>query len=111
MLDANEVKKMLQIDGHMDAFRLIQWLEDSISRKAEYLFLKAFVRESSFDDGASRLQFRCLWTAYCFHHGLTVGTSEYDRELWELMVKCGYSLMRQWAGFDSFDTFMCEYLV
>ena len=114
MLDANKVKKMLRIDGRMDALQLIQRLEDSISRKAEYLYLKAFARESSFDDEASRWQFRCLWTAYCFHHGLTVDTSEYDRELmelWDFMVKCGYPLSRRWAGFDSFDAFMCEYLV
>ena len=114
MMDSGEVKKMLRIDGHMDALSLIERLENGISRKAEYLFLKAFVRESSFDDEASRLQLRCLWTAYCFHHGLTVDTSEYDRELlelWEFMVKCGYPLTRWWAGFDSFDAFMCEYLV
>ena len=114
MMDSSEVKKMLRIDGHMDALSLIERLENGISRKAEYQYLKAFVRESSFDDEASRLQLRCLWTAYCFHHGLTVDTSEYDRELlelWEFRVKCGYPLTRWWAGFDSFDAFMCEYLV
>ena len=107
MMDSNAVKKMLRIDGYMDALALIESLENSVSQKA-------FARESSFDDEASRWQFRCLWTAHCFHHGLTVDTAEYDRklkELWEFMVKCGYPLSRWWAGFDSFDSFMCEYLV
>ena len=114
MLDPSKVKEMLQQDGYFDAVKLIELLEGSINRKAEFLYLKAFARESSFDDEASCWQFRCLWTAYCFHHGLTVDTAEYDRELkelWDFMVKCGYPLSRWWAGFDSFDTFMCEYLV
>ena len=114
MLDPSKVKEMLQQDGYFDAVKLIELLEGSINRKAEFLYLKAFARESSFDNYLSREQLRCQWTTYCFHHELIVDTAEYDnelRELWEFMVKCGYPLTRWWGSYDSFDAFMCKYLV
>ena len=114
MMDSNVVKKMLRIDGYMDALALIESLENSVSQKAEFEYLKAFARESSFDNDLSREQLRCQWTTYCFHHELIVDTAEYDnelRELWEFMVKCGYPLTRWWGSYDSFDAFMCKYLV
>lgn len=113
MADVSTVKAALHRDGYLDAEALIENLENSVSRKAERLYLVAFTRESSFDDDLSRQQFRCLWTAYCFHHGLTVDTAEYDGELggmWAFMVRCGYPLSRWWKDFDAFDAFMGEYL-
>lgn len=110
MLDSSKVKEMLQQDGYFDAVKLIELLEGSVNQKDEYLYLKAFARESSFDEDASREQFRCLWTAYCFHQDLAVDTSEYDRELLELWSTV-YPACRRWGSFGDFDTFMCKYLV
>ena len=53
MLDPSKVKEMLQQDGYFDAVKLIELLEGSINRKAEFLYLKAFARESSFDNATS----------------------------------------------------------
>ena len=111
-MDSSEVKKMLRIDGHMDALSLIERLENGISRKAEYQYLKAFMRESSFDDEASRLQLRCLWTAYCFHIGADVDTALYDSKLrliWAQVTEAGQA--RGYRDFDDFDDFMCGLLV
>ena len=113
-MDSREVKKLLRIDGYMDALTLIESLENCISQKAEFEYIKAFVRESSFDDDLSRQQFRCLWTAYCFHHERIVDTESYDselKELWNFMVNCGYPLSRWWSTFEKFDAFMCRHLV
>lgn len=114
MMDMSAVKAMLQQDGYLDAGKLIESLENTISRKAEYQYLKAFARESSFDDELCRDQLRSLWTAYCFHQELTVDTAGYDNdllELWNFMVNCGYPLSRWWSTFEDFDAFMCRHLV
>ena len=113
MMDMSAVKAMLQQDGYVDAGKLIESLENTISRKAEYQYLKAFARESSFDDELCRDQLRSLWTAYCFHQELTVDTAGYDSdllELWNEMSEIGDGTS-EWAGYDGFDAFMCRYLV
>lgn len=81
-----------------------------ISRKAEFEYLKSFARESDFDTELNQAQLRSLWTAYCFHHELTVDTSEYDDEL-QILWRSVYPACRWCGDFDSFDAFMCKYLV
>ena len=113
MMDMSAVKAMLQQDGYVDAGKLIESLENTISRKAEYQYLKAFARESSFDDELCRDQLRSLWTAYCFHQELTVDTAGDDSdllELWNEMSEIGDGTS-EWDGYDGFDAFMCRYLV
>lgn len=110
MLDSSKVKEMLQQDGYFDAVKLIELLEGGVNRRAEYLYLKAFARESDFKEDACREQFRCLWTAYCLHHGLTVDTSGYDNDVLELWNTV-YPACRNWDSFDDFDAFMCWRLV
>lgn len=114
MTSANDVKTILRRDGYFDAVTLIETSENSISRKAEFQYLKAYARESSFDEDICRNQFRCLWTAYCFHHELAVDTAGYDNdllELWNFMANCGYPLIQWWGSFYTFGSFMCKYLV
>lgn len=82
-------------------------------RKAEHLYLKAFVRESCFDDELCRDQLRCLWVAYCFHHELIVDTAEYDSdlmELWNVLAETGDGAP-EWEGYDGFYHFLSKYLV
>lgn len=61
---------ILRRDGYHAAARIIESLQGTVSREAEMEYLKEFARQSSFDVEISRDQFRCLWTAYCLHHGL-----------------------------------------
>lgn len=113
MLDSSKVKELLQQDGYFDAVTLIETLEGGISRKAEYLYLKAYVEQSCFDEDICRDRLRMLWTAYCLHHELFVDTSEYDRdltELWSKMSEIGDGTS-DWNSYSSFDFFMCRYLV
>jgi len=115
-MSITKIKQMLHDEGHLDAVKLIELLEGSINQKAEFLYLKAYVRESDFDTELSRDQLRCLWTGYCFHHELTVDTAEYDNSLLELWADVNKSapavvVGTNWSSFDAFDQFMCEYLV
>lgn len=76
-------------------------------------YLKEFARQSWFDKEIGRNQLRCLWKAYCIHHGLEVDTSGYDIDLFGL---CGIMMEEEsetegWRDYDSFDNFMREYLV
>lgn len=105
-----DLKEMLQQDGYLDVAKLIETLENSISRKAEYLYLRAFARESCFDEDICRDQLRMLWTVYCLHHGLMVDTAEYDNNLLEMWNEIGDGTS-EWDGYNSFDAFMCKYLV
>ena len=69
-----DLKEMLQQDGYLDAVKLIETLENSVSRKAEFMYLRAYAEQSSFDEEVCRDQLRMLWTAYCLHHNLDVDT-------------------------------------
>lgn len=100
--------------GIMDeAADAIGYLETHISRFAEFHFILVYVSENCFDEEICRDRLRMLWTAYCLHHGLEADTSGYDTDLLELWNKLtetddGAS---DWSDFDSFDNFMCTYLV
>lgn len=90
--------------------------EGLISRKTEYLYLKAFAFQSDFDEELSRGQLRSLWTAYAFHHELVVDTAEYDnelRELWDSINKNAEAVIgdADWSCYEMFDQYMCQYLV
>ena len=96
-----------------DSARIIRSVQDKISREAEMKYLKEFTRQNCFDGETIRDQLRCLWTAYCFHHGLDVDTLGYDNDLfglWDTLVE-EESETEGWRDYDSFDNFMCKYLV
>ena len=98
------------------ALNMIARLENGISRKAEHLYMKAFAFQSDFDEVLSRSQLRCLWTAYAFHHELTVDTAEYDnelRELWDSINKNAAAILgnADWSCYEKFDRYMCQSLV
>lgn len=85
----------------------------TISRDEEFKFMESFAGESCFDEDICRDHLRMLWTAYCLHHGLDVDTANYDsdlRKLWDA-VAADEEGTADWSDFDSFDTFMCRYLV
>lgn len=104
---------ILRRDGYHAAARIIESIQDKVSRKAEMEYLKEFARQSCFDVEIIRDQFRCLWTAYCLHHGLDADTSRYDNDLNKLWNATAEDEPEtaDWSDFDSFDSFMCKYLV
>lgn len=81
--------------------------------KREFEWLLAFARESCFDCEIARDQLRVLWTAYCFHADLIEDTAPYDSKLMELWLAVSETEAEtaDWSDFESFDLFMCEYLV
>lgn len=104
---------ILRRDGYHAAARIIESMLGIVSRDAEMKYLKEFVRQGCFDEELSRDQFRCLWTAYCFHQGLDVDTSSYDndlKELWDATAE-NEPETADWNDYDRFDNFMCKYLV
>ncbi len=104
---------ILRRDGYHAAARIIESLQGTVSREAEMEYLKEFVRQGCFDEELIRDQFRCLWTAYCLHHGLDADTSGYDndlKKLWNTMAE-DEPETADWSDYDSFDNFMCRFLV
>jgi len=84
-----------------------------VDRNAELKFMAAYAMESCFDEDICRDRLRMLWTAYCLRHGLDADTAEYDNDLtmlWEVVSEVEGETS-DWSDFDSFDGFMCEYLV
>lgn len=105
--------EILRRDGYHAAARIMESLQGTVSREAEMRYLKEFARQSCFDEELSRDQLRCLWTAYCLHHGLDADTSGYDRDLLELwnVTAEEEAETADWSGHDSFYNFMSRYLV
>ena len=92
--------------------RIIRSMQGKINQEAEMEYLKEFARQNCFDGENIRDQLRCLWTAYCFHDGLDVDTLGYDNDLfalWGIMME--ETETGGWKDYDSFDNFMCKYLV
>lgn len=83
------------------------------SKKRGLEYIKDFAQEAFFENEVCRDQLRSLWTAYCLHNNLAVDTSTYDSDLWELfgVVSLAEEETAEWSDFDSFDNFMCAYLV
>ena len=104
---------ILRRDGYHAAARIMESLQGTVSREAEMGYLKEFVRQSCFDEEIGRDQLRCLWTAYCLHHGLDADTSGYDNDLLELWNTTAEEEAgtADWSGHDSFYNFMSRYLV
>ncbi len=104
---------ILRRDGYHAAARIIESMQGTVSRETEMKYLKEFVRQGCFDEELCRDQLRCLWTAYCLHHRLDADTSEYDNDLMELWNTTAEDEPEtaDWGDFDSFDNFMCRYLV
>lgn len=84
-----------------------------MDRNKELQYIHSFVQESDFGFEVCRDQIRSLWTAYCLHHGLDVDTSSYFNELhglWEVLEETEPDTA-DWSDYDSFDDYMCRYLV
>lgn len=94
-----------------DSAQVIVSMQGKIDSEDAMEYLKAFARQNCFDEDISRNQFRCPWTVYCIHHGLDVDTLGYDNDLFRLwgIMKEGES--EGFRDYDSFDGFMCKYLV
>ena len=107
------IKEVLLRDGYHAAARLIEQLQSSISKDAEWKYLMQFVFEGNFYADVCREQLRSLWTAYCFHHNLDVDTAEYDydlRTLWNAIIVPERE-SPEWSSFEGFECFMCKELV
>ncbi len=98
---------ILRRDGYHAAARIIESMQDKVSRRAEMEYLKEFARQGCFDEEPSRDQLRCL------HHGLDADTSAYDNDLLDLWNTTAEDEAEtaDWSDHDSFDSFMCRYLV
>ena len=92
---------------------LCDYAEHTGTKKREFEYLKSFSREAFFDTEVCRDQLRSLWTAYCLHNDLIVDTGAYDSDILELwsVVSISEEDTAEWSDFDSFDNFMCAYLV
>ena len=84
-----------------------------MNRLEEFKYLLTFTSENCFDSEICCDQLRSLWTAYCLHHGLDVDTSGYDNDLLKLWTEIEKTESDNafWSNYDSFDDFMCAYLV
>lgn len=104
---------ILRRDGYHAAAQIIESMQGTVSREAEMKYLKEFVRQGCFDVELIRDQLRCLWTAYCLHHGLDADTSGYDNDLKDLWNATAEDEPEtaDWSDYDSFDNFMCRFLV
>lgn len=107
------------LKGPQNARKRIEALDMAIfelegnSRRIELDYLLAFATESCFDTETCCDQLRSLWTAYCLHNRLDVDTRDYDLtllEVWEV-VSAEEEDNAYWSSFDSFDDFMCSWLV
>lgn len=87
--------------------------EGDPEKKKELNYILSFVDGACFEDDICGNQLRSLWTAYCFHHNLTVDTKRYDADILKLWVKIAETEEDTsfWSDFESFDNFMCKYLV
>ena len=77
------------------------------------VYLKGFVEESCFDEEICRDQLRALWTTLCLQRNYDVDTYGYDltlHELWVVLQETGDGTS-DWSDYDSFNKFMCAYLV
>lgn len=112
MVTVEKIIAELKVGGYLDAAEFIERQFASINRTAEFGYMKAFIIEGDFTEDAYRSQLRALWTAYCLHHNLDVGTMEYDNDLlklWGEMRKLGNA--NGWTEYGEFDDFMCGLLV
>lgn len=79
----------------------------------EFAWLKGYAEQACLDEEPCGDIFRMLWTAYCYHANRIVDTEPYDRDirvLWNV-VSGSEAETADWSDFESFDQFMCKYLV
>lgn len=107
------VTAILWRDGYHEAARTIESLAESLQSDVEMDWMKKFIRENSFDGEVIRDQLRSLWTAYCLHYDYYPDTLQYDssmQELWAAVAETEPETA-DWHDLDSFDNFMCKFLV
>lgn len=77
----------------------------------ERAWLCDFATDALFNQERIRNHLLCLWTVYCLHHNMNVGTERYAMmaaTLWEV-VKANNS--GPWKDFDAFGCFLSQHLV
>ncbi|MCX4256449.1 MAG: hypothetical protein OSJ54_05930 [Oscillospiraceae bacterium] len=62
-------------------------------------------------EGVVADQLRALWTAFCIHENLDVDTNSYDNALNEVWCALTTNNVKPFSDFNTFDRFMCKYLV
>lgn len=81
----------------------------------EWQFILAYVKDSTtyFHNEACRNQFIALWTSYCLHNNLKVGTTAYDAvlmDLFNILSDDQKSALRCYR-FVEFEEMMAQWLV
>lgn len=113
-MEKERIIQMLHSDGYLDAENYIRSLEAQVmSYFDELSFLRNFIRENCFDEELYRDRMRVLWTSLCLHRNYNVDTQAYNttpRELWEVLQETGDGTSH-WSNFNTFDNFMCAYLM
>lgn len=106
--------EQLRIGGYLTEADTLERLVGSMNLQEEFKYLMTFAASGDFDFQLYRNQLRALWTAYCFHAEMDVDTGKYDsklHELWAALPKTSELCGIDWHDLDSFDGFMCAYLV
>ena len=86
---------------------------DEIDKKAEFAYLKSYIRGACFDDEISVDYLYALWIAFCLHHGLTVDKDEYQERmegLWKALEESDEGEVSHWENYSSFDSDMSRKL-
>lgn len=85
----------------------------SLDEDSEFGYLLKFASGADFEVGEmAEKQLRALWTAFCFHENLDVGTAEYDAKLQTLYQQLpGDRTSCSWYGYESFGCYMCKLLI
>jgi len=105
--------RVLRRDGYNAAANRLEKLATTINKDAEMQYMIDFIQEydlgnPDFDIQGCK-QLRALWTAFCFHHSMDVGTAGYDARLAELWANLvAHYVTWRW---DEFELYMCELLV
>lgn len=74
-------------------------------------FIKCFAHDVACRTGSQALcQLRCLWTAYCVHQSITIGSPGYDTELHQIWAHYA-DTGEGFESYDKFSVFMAEHLL
>lgn len=100
-----------QYDSSHDQYWIVAEINASTLDLWEYQWLCDFAYAAFFDQPTDRNHLLSLWTAYCLHCNLDVDTKIYDAMAVFLWSVVNTNNTGPWENFDSFDNFLCQFLV
>lgn len=100
-----------QYDNSHDQYWTVAEIDPKVLDPLEYDWLCSFASAAFFDQPTDRNHLLSLWTAYCLHCNLDVGTKIYDTMASFLWAVVDANNSGPWENFDDFDNFLCQFLV